>query len=125
MNIDSWIYSRLNAQVAAVAGRIAPEIGDQESAKPYIVYKLVTEEPFATHNVPLQLTRHWHYQICAIADTDAVARLTGEQAKTALVGYQGGGIQSVLLNGGTRKAYDMNTREREYSFDISIWENLA
>lgn len=125
MNVDSWLYSRLNDQVAAVEGRITPQIGDQESAKPYIVYKLITEEPYATHDVPLQLTRHHHFEICTVADTDAVARTVGELAKTALVGYQGEGIQSVLLNGGTRKAFDAQTNEREYAFDISIWENLT
>lgn len=125
MNVDSWLYSRLNEQVASVEGRITPQIGDQESEKPYIVYKLITEEPYATHDLPLQLTRHWHFEICTIADTDGMARMVGELAKTALVGYQGEGIQSVLLNGGTRKAYDANTKEREYAFDISIWENLT
>ena len=51
MNVDTWLYSQLAASVAAVEGRITPEIGDQESPKPYIVYKLITDEPFATHDV--------------------------------------------------------------------------
>lgn len=125
MNVDEWITGTLDAAIPSVGSRITPEIGDQEAEKPYLVYKLITEEPFGTHDVQLQATRHWQYQICAIAGTDAAARTLGEAAKAALVGQQGGGIQSVLLSSGARKAFDLNTRDREYSFDISIWENLT
>lgn len=124
-DIDAWIYDRLNTDVAALEGRITPETGDQESGTPYIVVKLITEDPYATHDVPLQLTRHWHYQLCAFAGTFALARSIGEAAKAALVGQHGSGIQSVLLQGGTRRGLDPQTGEREYSFDVSIWENLS
>lgn len=125
MNIDEWIYARLNSQVAAVSGRVSMEIGDQQSAKPYLVVKLITDEPFATHDVQLPATRNWHYDICAVAATDASARAVAVAAEAALVGYQGSGIQSVLRNGGMRKVIDLTTGDYEWQFGISIWENLT
>lgn len=125
MNVDTWITGRLDTEVPAVDGRIMPEIGDQESPKPYLVLKLITEEPEATHDKLLQATRHWHYSVCAIAETLAAARMIGEAAKLALVGFSGGGVQSVALQSGTRRSKDTNTGDWEYSFDISIWENLT
>lgn len=127
MTIEEKLVALLNT-VPLIAARIYPVTGKELGPVPYVVYSVVHQEPFTTHDQALQTTRKWCFQISCFSPVYSEVRAVATAVKTALVGYRdpagAPGVQAILLTG-ERTLWEDDTKYYHIPVEVDIYENLV
>jgi hypothetical protein len=88
MNFLSALYTRLSANISLVSGRVYPLLAKQGTAKPYIVYQIISAERVHSDDGPAHNTMP-RVQIDCYGQTYEQARSVFEAVRVDLDGFSG------------------------------------